>query len=347
MKKKLMAWTMSLCVCAGLAGGTGAVSVWAAEDNTSAEDTQSDAVQETGEESGEETADPDAVRVGALKGPTAMGMAQLLDADGYDFTIAASPDEIVPMVVQGNLDIAAVPANLAATLYQKTEKDVSVLAVNTLGVLYIVENGDSVKSVEDLKGKTIYASGKGATPEYALDSVLEASGIDPEKDVTIEYKSEHAEVVSALVQDQTAVGLLPQPFVTTALMKNDKLKVALDLNELWEASMNDDSRLVTGVVIAKNEFIKDHADRVDAFMDAYKESVDFVNSDTEAAAQIIGDHDIIPKEVAQKAIPDCSIVFIEGDDMKTMLSGYLTTLNDQNPQIIGGQLPDDGFYYKR
>lgn len=140
-------------MCAGLAGGTGAVSVWAAEDNTSAEDTQSDAVQETGEESGEETADPDAVRVGALKGPTAMGMAQLLDADGYDFTIAASPDEIVPMVVQGNLDIAAVPANLAATLYQKTEKDVSVLAVNTLGVLYIVENGDSVKSVEDLKGK--------------------------------------------------------------------------------------------------------------------------------------------------------------------------------------------------
>ena len=338
---------MSLCVCAGLAGGTGAVSVWAAEDNTSAEDTQSDAVQETGEESGEETADPDAVRVGALKGPTAMGMAQLLDADGYDFTIAASPDEIVPMVVQGNLDIAAVPANLAATLYQKTEKDVSVLAVNTLGVLYIVENGDSVKSVEDLKGKTIYASGKGATPEYALDSVLEASGIDPEKDVTIEYKSEHAEVVSALAQDQTAVGLLPQPFVTTALMKNDKLKVALDLNELWEASMNDDSRLVTGVVIAKNEFIKDHADQVDAFMDAYKESVDFVNSDTEAAAQIIGDHDIIPKEVAQKAIPDCSIVFIEGDDMKTMLSGYLTTLNDQNPQIIGGQLPDDGFYYKQ
>lgn len=330
-------------MCAGLAGSTGAVSAWAAEDNASAEETQSDA----GEESGEKTVDPDAVRVGALKEPTAMGMAQLLDADGYDFTIAASPDEIVPMVVQGNLDIAAVPANLAATLYQKTEKDVSVLAVNTLGVLYIVENGDSVKSVEDLKGKTIYASGKGATPEYALDSVLEASGIDPEKDVTIEYKSEHAEVVSALAQDQTAVGLLPQPFVTTALMKNDKLKVALDLNELWEASMNDDSRLVTGVVIAKNEFIKDHADQVDAFMDAYKESVDFVNSDTEAAAQIIGDHDIIPKEVAQKAIPDCSIVFIEGDDMKTMLSGYLTTLNDQNPQIIGGQLPDDGFYYKR
>ena len=279
--------------------------------------------------------------------PTTMGMAQLLDEDGYDFTIAASPDEIVPMVVQDKLDIAAVPANLAATLYQKTDKDVSVLAVNTLGVLYLVENGDSVKSVEDLKGKTIYASGKGATPEYALNSVLKANGIDPEKDVTVEFKSEHAEVVSALVQDQTAVGLLPQPFVTTALMKNDKLKVALDLNKLWEDSMDDGSKLVTGVVIANNEFVQDHSDKVNDFMDAYKESVDFVNSDTEAAAQIIGDHDIIAKEVAQKAIPDCSIVFIEGDEMKTMLSGYLATLDDQNPEIIGGQLPDDAFYYKR
>ena len=186
MKRKLMICAMALCICAGLAGNTGAVSVWASEESSS-----------------------DAVRIGVLKGPTAMGMAQLLDEDGYDFTIAASPDEIVPMVVQDKLDIAAVPANLAATLYQKTDKDVSVLAVNTLGVLYLVENGDSVKSVEDLKGKTIYASGKGATPEYALNSVLKANGIDPEKDVTVEFKSEHAEVVSALVQDQTAVGLLP------------------------------------------------------------------------------------------------------------------------------------------
>ena len=201
--------------------------------------------------------------------------------------------------------------------------------------------------MEYLKRKTIYASGKGATPEYALNSVLKANGIDPEKDVTVEFKSEHAEVVSALVQDQTAVGLLPQPFVTTALMKNDKLKVALDLNKLWEDSMDDGSKLVTGVVIANNEFVQDHADKVNDFMDAYKESVDFVNSDTEAAAQIIGDHDIIAKEVSQKAIPDCSIVFIEGDEMKTMLSGYLATLDDQNPEIIGGQLPDDAFYYTR
>ena len=227
------------------------------------------------------------------------------------------------------------------------DKNVSVLAVNTLGVLYLVENGDSIQSVDDLKGKTIYASGKGATPEYALNSVLKSNGLDPEKDVTIEYKSEHAEVVAALAEDQTAVGLLPQPFVTTALMKNENLRVALDLNELWESSATDGSRLVTGVVIARNDYLKEHEADIDAFMDAYKDSVEFVNSDTEAAAQIIGNHDIIPAEVAAKAIPECSIVFMEGDEMQTILSGYLNTLNEQNPETIGGQLPDEDFYYKR
>ena len=289
----------------------------------------------------------DKIAVGALKGPTAMGMAQLLDDDSYDFTIAASPDEIVPQIVQGNVDIAAVPSNLAAVLYQKTQKNVSVLAVNTLGVLYLVENGESIQSVEDLKGKTIYASGKGATPEYALEYVLSTNGIDPEKDVTIEYKSEHAEVVAALANDQAAAGLLPQPFVTTALMKNDSLRVALDLNQLWQDGVSDDSQLVTGVVVVRNDYLKEHEADVDAFMDAYQASVEFVNSDPDQAAKIIGAHDIIAEEVAKKAIPDCSIVFVEGEEMQTMLSGYLSTLEQQNPEMVGGQLPDDDFYYAR
>lgn len=323
MKKKVISWALALCMCAGVLTGL-----------------------EAGEKvvSAEEAA---VVNVGALKGPTAMGMAQMLDSENYNFSIVASPDEIVPMIVQGQMDIAAVPANLAAVLYQKTEKNVSVLAVNTLGVLYLVENGDTIQTAEDLKGKTIYASGKGATPEYALNSVLAANGIDPEKDVAIEYKSEHAEVVAALAADQTAVGLLPQPFVTTALTKNENLRVALDLNDLWESSVTDDSRLVTGVVVARNDFLLEHEADVDAFMDAYAASVEFVNSDVSAAAEIIGAHDIVDKAVAEKAIPECSIVFMEGDEMKTILSGYLNTLNEQNPEIIGGQLPDDEFYYKR
>lgn len=287
------------------------------------------------------------MNVGALKGPTAMGMAQMLDDENYTFTISASPDEIVPMVVQGKVDIAAVPANLSSVLYQKTDKAVSVLAVNTLGVLYLVENGNTIQSAEDLRGKTIYASGKGATPEYALNSVLEANGLDPSIDVTIEYKSEHAEVAAALATDETAAGLLPQPFVTTALMKNENLKIALDLNQMWEDKMSDGSRLVTGVVIVRNEFLNEHKDAVDKFMEQYEKSVDFVNDSPDEAAEIIGSHDIVAKEVAVRAIPDCSIVFVKGEEMKTMLSGYLETLNRQNPETIGGAVPDDDFYYEK
>ena len=348
MKRKTVSWFMSVLLGAGVLTGTiGSINLAYAEaGNEETEATNAGTTDAAGGDS-EELSDTSVMKIGALKGPTAMGMAQLLDDEEYEFSIVAAPDEIVPMIVQGQVDIAAVPANLASVLYQKTDKNVSVLAVNTLGVLYLVENGDSIQSVEDLKGKTIYASGKGATPEYALNSVLEANGLDPEKDVTVEYKSEHAEVVAALAQDQTAVGLLPQPFVTTALMKNENLRVALDLNDLWESSVTDGSKLVTGVVIARNDYLKEHEADIDAFMDAYKNSVEFVNSDTDAAAKIIGDHDIIPEEVAKKALPQCSIVFMEGDEMQTILSGYLNTLNEQNPEIIGGQLPDEDFYYKR
>lgn len=347
MKRKTLSCLMAAVLGVGTLTGSiaGADIVFAQEENEESEATGSESDEEAVAE--EADSDSSAMKVGAMKGPTAMGMAQLLDDGNYEFSIVASPDEIVPMIVQGQVDVAAVPSNLASVLYQKTDKNISVLAVNTLGILYLVENGDSISSVEDLKGKTIYASGKGATPEYALNSVLEANGVDPEKDVTIEYKSEHAEVVAALAEDQTAVGLLPQPFVTTALMKNENLRVALDLNQLWESSATDGSRLVTGVVVARNDYLKEHEADVDAFMDAYKDSVEFVNSDPDAAAQIIGDHDIIPAEVAAKAIPECSIVFMEGDEMETILSGYLNTLNVQNPETIGGQLPDEDFYYKR
>lgn len=318
--RKIAAWLLAACMCAGVLTGCSTKK--------------------------EETPEPETINIGALKGPTAMGMADMLDEDNYHFSIVASPDEMIPKVVQGQIDIAAVPANLSSVLYNKTKEEVSVLAVNTLGVLYLVENGTTVQSVEDLKGKTIYASGKGVTPEYALDFVLRANGLDPATDVTIEYKVEHAEVVSALAADNTAVGLLPQPFVTTAMMKNDQLRVALELNELWENG-NDDSKLVTGVVIVRNEFLKEHPEAVSDFMEAYRGSVDFVNSDVEAAAKIIGAHDIIPEPVAVKAIPECSIVFVEGEEMKTILSGYLSTLEEQNPEIIGGAVPDDNFYYEQ
>lgn len=300
--------------------------------------------------------EPVEVNVTALKGPTAMGMVSLMDdvdngkvdSENYKFTIAASIDEVTPAISQGETDIAAVPANVASVLYNKLEGGVQVLAVNTLGVLYIVENGDTVQSAADLKGKTIYASGKGATPEYALNYILQQNGLDPAADVTIEWKSEHSECVAALAQDPSGIAMLPQPFVTTAQMKNLDLRVALDLTEEWDKVQEDAQEpgaLLTGVVVVRTEFAKENPEAVSDFLERYKASVDFVNENVDEAAQLVGQYDIVTAEVAQTAIPECNIVCITGDEMQEKLSGYLSVLNDQNPEAVGGKLPDDDFYY--
>ena len=301
-------------------------------------------------------ADPVVVRTTALKGPTAMGLVKFMsDADSgsltdnvYEFQIVASPDEVTPLIAKGEVDIAAVPANLASVLYNKTEKGVRVIAINTLGVLYICELGDSVKSVADLKGKTIYASGKGSTPEYGLQYVLEKNGLVVGEDVQIEWKSEHAECVQAIAASEgEAVAMLPQPFVTTAQAQNDQIRVALDLTEEWDAVQTGDeqSTMITGAAIVRAAFADENPAAVDAFLEHYAESVDFVNENVEEAAELVGSYDIVPAQVAQKAIPECNIVCITGDEMAEKLSGYLDVLAEQNPQAVGGAVPGDDFYY--
>ena len=308
------------------------------------------------EETAETEHDTTPVNIMALKGPTAMGMVQMMDGSDkgdfygheYTFTLAGAPDEVAPAIVQGTVDIAAVPANLASVLYNKTEGGVQVLAVNTLGVLYIVERGENVNSIADLAGKTIYASGKGASPEYALNYILKANGLDPETDVTIEWKAEHAECLSALLTDENAIAMLPQPFVTTAMTKAEGLRVALDLTEEWDKIQSEEeapSMMLTGVLIARKAFVDEHPEAVDDFLAHYEESVSFTNEKVEEAAVLIGSYEIVPAEVAKVAIPECNITYIDGQEMKDALSGYLEVLFEQDPASVGGALPEDGFYY--
>lgn len=324
--------------------------------DSSGADDESSASSEssTASDSGSETSQPqaeatDAVRVTAMKGPTAMGMTKLMsdsDENGYiyDFTIAAAADEISPLVIQGNTDIVCAPANLASVLYNKTEGGVQVIAVNTLGVLYICENGNTVTSMADLKGKTIYASGKGASPEFALYYLLRENGIDPDNDVTIEWKSEHSECLAALTSSEGGVALLPQPFVTTAQMKTEGINVVLDLTEEWE-KLDNGSACLTGVVMARTEFAKQYPEAVEEFLDKYSASVDYVNSNVSEAAQLVEKYGIVTAAVAEKAIPECNIVCITGAEMKEKLSGYLSVLYEQLPTSVGGALPADDFYY--
>lgn len=290
-------------------------------------------------------------RVLALKGPTAMGMAGMMEEgqERYVFQVVSAVDEVTPLLVKGNADIAALPANLASILFHKTEGQVQVIAVNTLGVLYLCENGRSgLSSVEDLRGKTIYASGRGATPEYALNYILSGNGLDPKKDVTIEWKSEHTECLQALLQDEGSAALLPQPFVTSAQMKNASVRAALDLTEEWEKLQEQESApsaMVTGVTVVRREFAQEHPEAVEAFLKEYEASISFVREETEEAAALIEQFGIFPAQIAQKAIPECNLVCITGEEMRTMLSGYLKVLYGQEPKAVGGALPDDAFYY--
>ena len=292
------------------------------------------------------------INIAALKGPTALGMLNVMEADeagttanDYEFLLAGAADEIVGKIASGELDIAAVPTNVGATLYKKTEGGVQVAALNTLGVLYILENGETIQSIDDLAGKSMVATGQGSTPEYALNLIFEKNGL--KDSVTVEYKSEHSEVPPMLVSGEASIAMLPQPFVTSVLAQNENIRVALDVTEEWNKAVNGESDLTMGCVIVRKEFAENNKEALDAFLDEYKASVEAVNADPSAAAQISEKFDIIKAAVAEKAIPECNIVFIEGEEMQKIASGCLQILFEANPKAVGGAVPDEAFYYHR
>ena len=301
----------------------------------------------------ENTADKADIRVGGLKGPTSMGLLFLQELNknnqsegNYEFTMVTAADELLTMLVKEELDIVLIPANVASVLYQKTEGGITVIDINTLGVLYMVSGEEEIHSPSDLKGRTIYLTGKGTTPDYVLRYILQGNGLS-DADVTLEYKSEATEVAALLAEDLTAVGLLPQPFVTAACMQNQALHVVMDMNEQWALLQGDGgSRMVTGVTVVRNSFLEENEEAVKSFLKEHKDSTQSINNDIVKGAALSVEAGIIAKEtIAEKAIPECNITYIDGQEMKQALSGYLGVLFEQDPKSVGGALPEEGFYY--
>ena len=340
---------LSLAACGGSTAGSTAASSQAASSEAASSEAASS--QAASSESTEPLSTTDAVRIAGLKGPTTMGLVNLLpmEEDGsasldYDLQLYGTADEIVPLLTKGELDMAAIPANLAATLYQKTQGGIQVMAVNTLGVLYVVEKGDTVHSVADLKGRTILSTGKGTTPEYVLRYILQQNGIDPDKDVTIEFYSEATEVTAQMAVAQDAIAVLPQPYVTSASMQDDTLRVALDLTEEWDKVC--DTQLITGVTVVRTEYAQEHPDVVEAFLKDYTASVDAANNDLDGTAALCEEQGVVAKAaIAKAALPNCNIVCVTGDEMQADVAGYLQVLYDADPASVGGAMPDDGFYW--
>lgn len=328
MKKNLLAVIMSIALCIVLVTGCA---------NTGSKEASGDVE----------------VRIGSLKGPTSMGMVYLMSksesgetANNYSFTMAASADELLPKMVSGDLDIALVSANVASVLYNKTEGGVSVIDINTLGVLYMVSGDNSIDSMDDLKGRTVYLTGKGTTPDYVFQYLLTENGMTTE-DVILEYKSEATEVAAVLAQNPNEVGILPQPFVTAACIQNEALSIVIDMTSEWDALQQDSgSRLVTGVTVVRKDFLDKNPEAVSEFLKEHKESAAYANENIEKAAELVAGYGIIEKApVAAKALPYCNITYIDKEEMKQALSGYLKVLYDKDAGSVGGNLPADDFYY--
>lgn len=382
MRKKAITILMSLVLAIASVTGCGAGAQESTEtdnaavesgtaedvnDDSEAEDANDTSETEDVNDTGESEVVNDAgdhedvhIRIGSLKGPTSMGLVYLMDqadkgetANNYEFTMTAAADELLPSMLSGDLDIILIPANVASVLYNKTEGGVSVIDINTLGVLYMVSGDDTIRSMEDLKGRTVYLTGKGTTPDYVLKYLLKENGL-AETDVTLEYKSEATEVAALLAEAPEAIGVLPQPFVTAACAQNEKLSVVMDLTEQWdmvqdeEGSVRDGikSRLVTGVTVVRNGFLVEHKEAVDKFMEEHAASAAYANDHVEETAELVAAAGIIEKApVAVKAIPKCNITYMDGGDMREALSGYLAVLCEQEASSVGGGLPGEDFYY--
>lgn len=292
------------------------------------------------------------INIASLKGPTSIGLVKLFDdsdngqtSNKYNYSIHGTADEISTGLIKGDFDAAAVPCNLASVLYNKSKGEIVIAGINTLGVLYILEKGEEIKSVADLKGKTIYATGQGTTPEYTLRYLLSSNGLDPDKDVTIEFRSEASEVVSAVSQMESAIMMLPQPYVTIAQNSDENIRVALDVTKEWEKN-DKDSTVITGVVVARKAFIDEHPKEFEAFLSEYKASASYANDNVDDTAALLEKFDIFKAAVAKKAIPQCNVTFITGSEMQTKVLSYLSVLFDANPASVGGSLPDENLFYK-
>lgn len=347
--KKGIAAVLSAVLMAGVlaACGGGTSSVVSSQSEVSSAPSSSTVV--SSDVSGEGAA----IRVAGLKGPTTMGLVKLMQdnedkatANTYEVEMFGAADEVNTRLIQGELDVAAVPANVASVLYNKTQGKIQVAAINTMGVLYVVDTAGEVASIEDLRGKTIYSTGKGQTPEFALNYILRQNDIDPATDVTIEYKSEATEVAAMLAAGEgNAIAVLPQPYATAVQMQNENVKVALNLTEEWD-KVSTDSQMVTGVLVARTEFIEQNPDVFATMLQEYEASINWVNENTEDAAELVAKYGIVEKApVAAKALPYCNLTYIGGEQMQADLSGYLQVLFDQNPEAVGGAMPADDFYY--
>jgi ABC-type nitrate/sulfonate/bicarbonate transport systems, periplasmic components len=355
MKKLFSIIIAVMLVCSAFAGCTKKETTPSA-DETQTEASEDEAVEQQNPKDTTQELVKDEIKIALLKGPTAMGAVMLMNETengkvfgNYKFDVLTTPDEVSAKLINGEVDIAAVPVNLASALYNKNNGEFQIAAINTLGNLYILENGNQINSISDLSGKTIYSSGQGSVPEYVLEYILSKAGVT---DCKVEFMQTHAELAAAVASGKAQIAMIPEPFASVAISKNSKVRVALDVAKCWdEYSYQEEevnNTLPTGCIIVRKDFLADHEKEFSKFLDEYEYFIEVVNDDPEEAAKYVASYGIIDDEaVAAKSIPNCNITFIEGSKMLRLVENFLNTIYEANPKAIGGAVPGEDFYYVR
>lgn len=346
MKKLFSIIIALMLVCSAFAGCTNKETTPSADEAVEQQNPK-DTTQETVK---------DEIKIALLKGPTAMGAVMLMNETengkvfgNYKFDVLTTPDEVTAKLISGEVDIAAVPVNLASALYNKNNGELQIAAINTLGNLYILENGNKINSISDLSGKTIYSSGQGSVPEYVLQYILSKAGVT---DCKVEFMQTHAELAAAVASGKVEIAMVPEPFSSVATSKNSNVRIALDVAKCWDEysyqEENVENTLPMGCIVVRKEFLNDHEKEFSKFLDEYEYFIGVVNDDPEEAAKYVVSYGILDDEaVAAASIPKCNITFVEGSKMLRLVENFLNTIYEANPKAIGGAVPGEDFYYVR
>ncbi len=342
--KKLLAIILSILMLTAL------VSCTASQPGSDTKESGSDSVAPSINDEPDKTTP---FKITVISGTTGMGFAQMMDNAKkgtalfpYTFDVVSGADVVAPAIINGTADIAAVPTNLAAVLYQKTKGEIQILATNTQGVLYLIENGETVNSMADLSGKTVYCCQQGANPEYITSYLLKESGLEVGKDVFLDFTyNSPDELATAIATGAVDLAVLPEPKVTATLSQNESLRRAINFSDVWK-DVTGGLPLIQGVIVGRKSFIEAHPAEVALFVREYNTSIEFVNRCPEDASKIIEEFGIIPKAaLALKAIPNCNIAYSTALSAKDSLMGFFSVLHEANPASVGGQLPDEGIIY--
>lgn len=296
--------------------------------------------------------EPVNVTIAGLKGPTSIGMIKMIDEkalqnDNYnvEYVQESAPDSLTGKIINGEIQISSVPINLASVLYNKTQGKVQLLAVNTIGNLYIVGTED-LNAISQLENKTIGMSAKGSTPDFAMNYILNKSGLEGKTELN--YSLDHATLAQSVIAEDTKIALLPQPFATQTMLKNPNVKMLIDLNEAWNDASEGSSQLYTGCIIVNKEFAENNPEFISEFLNQYEQSVNWVLENQKDASVLVAKHEIMPDAaLVEKAIPYCGITFKNAEEAKSGLNDFYKVLFDSNPASVGGSMPDDEFYFTK